>query len=94
VPPNPLVKAPDYVRQLREHPNVAVLAPGRRHWALFTELCAKASARGNLVSGADHAALAIEAGCVWITTNRGFARCPVLRWRHPLDQTTRDQTGW
>lgn len=85
LPPTPLAKALDYVRQLREHPNVAVLSPGRRHWALFTELCAKTSVRGNLVSDAYHAALAIEAGCVWITTDRDFARFPDLRWRHPLD---------
>jgi predicted nucleic acid-binding protein len=32
-----------------------------------------------------HAALAIESGCEWITTDRGYSRYPGLRWRHPLD---------
>ena len=31
------------------------------------------------------AALAIEHGATWITTDRGFARFPGLRWRLPLD---------
>jgi len=85
LPPTPLAKALTYVRQLREHPNVTVLVPGRRHWAIFIELCATASVRGNLVSDAYHAALAIESGCEWITTDRDFARFPGLRRRHPLE---------
>ena len=85
LPPTPLAKALTYVRQLREHPNVTVLAPGRRHWAIFIELCTTASVRGNLVSDAYHAALAIESGCEWITTDRDFARFPGLRRRHPLE---------
>ncbi len=85
VPPTPLAIALDYVQQVREHPNVTVLSPGRRHWALFTELCGKSSVRGNLISDAYHAALAIEHGCEWISTDRDFARFRGLRWRHPLD---------
>lgn len=27
---------------------------------------------------------AIEAGAEWITTDRDFARFPLLRWKHPL----------
>jgi len=30
------------------------------------------------------AALAIESGSEWITTDRDYARFPGLRWRHPL----------
>jgi predicted nucleic acid-binding protein len=33
------------------------------------------------------AALAMEHGCEWITTDRGFARFPGLKWRSPLDPT-------
>jgi predicted nucleic acid-binding protein len=36
------------------------------------------------VPDAYFAALAIEAGCEWITTDRAFARFKGLRWRHPL----------
>ena len=48
-------------------------------------LCSTAAAKGNLVPDAYLAALAIEAGCEWITTDRDFSRFPGLRWRSPLD---------
>ena len=31
------------------------------------------------------AALAIESGSEWITTDRDYSRFPGLKWRHPLD---------
>ena len=40
--------------------------------------------KGNLVPDARLAAMAIEHGCEWITTDGDFARFPGLRWRHPL----------
>jgi len=49
------------------------------------DLCRKVSARGNFISDAYHAALALELGCEWVTLDRGFARFPRLQWRHPLD---------
>ena len=84
-PPSPLETALGYVEQLREHPNMAIMAPGDRHWRIFLELTRRVSARGNLVSDAYHAALALETGCEWVTTDRDYARFPGLRWRHPLD---------
>jgi len=47
-------------------------------------LCERATARGNLVADAYHAALAIEHGCEWLTLDRDFARFPDLSWRDPL----------
>jgi predicted nucleic acid-binding protein len=32
------------------------------------------------------AALAIESGSEWISTDRDFSRFPGLRWRHPLTE--------
>jgi len=32
------------------------------------------------------AAIAIESGCEWITTDRDFSRFTGLTWRHPLDE--------
>ena len=84
-PPTPLADALAFVEGLRERPNSAPIAPGPRHWDLFTSLCRRADARGNLVPDAYLAALAIESGSEWITTDRGFARFPGLRWRHPFD---------
>lgn len=61
-----------------------VLAPNGRHWSIFRDLCSATRARGNLVSDAYHAALAIEHNAEFITTDGDFARFPGLRWRHPL----------
>lgn len=84
-PAEPLEQAVAYVTNLRNHPRAKALRPGPRHWDLFTDLCQGSGASGNLVADAYHAALAIEHGCEWITTDRDFARFPGLRWRHPLD---------
>jgi toxin-antitoxin system PIN domain toxin len=69
---------------LREHPHHVVLQPGPRHWDIFKRLVFENGARGNLVPDAYLAALAIEAGSEWITTDHGFSRWPGLRWRNPL----------
>ena len=84
-PSTPLPKAMTYVGELRDHPNMTIISPGAGHWRIFCDLCTSVSARGNFISDAYHAALAIESGCEWITTDRGFARFEGLRWRHPLD---------
>lgn len=83
--PTPLAKALEFVEDFRSREKVRLLAPGPAHWEIFTALCRRVEARGNLVPDAYHAALAIEHGCEWITLDRGFARFPGLRWRHPLD---------
>ncbi len=70
----------------REHPHAVVTSPGPRHWSVFLDLCRKTGARGNLVADAYGAALAIEPGSEWITTDRDCAQIPGLRWRHPLAQ--------
>lgn len=80
----PLDLALGFVNQLREHPACVMVSPGEGHWAIFTRLCRQAGARGNLVSDAYFAALAIESGAEWITTDRDYSRFPGLRWRHPL----------
>ena len=61
-----------------------LVAPGPRHWTIFERLCTESGARGTLVPEAYHAALAIESGSEWITTDRDYGRFPGLRWRHPL----------
>lgn len=82
--PAPLAAALEFRSFLREQPNAAIVAPGGRHWEIFTELCRKAKARGDLVADAYLAALAIESACEWITTDRDYGRFPGLRWRHPF----------
>ncbi len=57
--------------------------PGARHWSIFSELCRSTRATGNEVPDAWFAALAIEAGCRWITLDRGFARFANLQLASP-----------
>jgi toxin-antitoxin system PIN domain toxin len=61
-----------------------LLHPGERHWTLLHQLLVDAQARGDLVTDAHLAALAIEHGAVVCTTDRDFARFPGLRWQNPL----------
>ena len=82
--PTPLADAIAFVGQLRGRRNCVPVAPGARHWEIFARLCTEAGAKGNLVADAYLAALAIESGCEWITTDRDFSRFKGLRWRHPF----------
>jgi uncharacterized protein len=72
-----------FVRSLRAQPHAVLVAPGPRHWDIFERLCRDAHARGNIVADAYLAALAIESGCEWVTTDGDFARFPGLKWRRP-----------
>jgi toxin-antitoxin system PIN domain toxin len=83
--PSTLDEAIGFVTALRERPNCVLISPGSRHWGIFVDLCRKVGAKGNLIPDAYLAALAIESGSEWITTDRDYARFPGLRWRHPLD---------
>jgi uncharacterized protein len=82
--PTPLDEALRYVGSIREHPASIPVAAGSRHWDLFTSLCRDAGAKGNLITDAYFAALAMEAGAEWITADRDYSRFPGLHWRHPL----------
>jgi toxin-antitoxin system PIN domain toxin len=83
--PDTIDNALAFTAALRGQPNCVRISPGERHWAIFQDLCTRAGVKGNLVPDAFLAALAIEHGCEWMTTDRGYARFPGLRWRHPLD---------
>jgi uncharacterized protein len=69
---------------LLEQPNATVITPGERHWTIFEELCRKSRASGNLAQDAWFAALAIESGTEWITTDRDYARFEGLNLRAPF----------
>jgi toxin-antitoxin system PIN domain toxin len=81
VRPDRLADAVAFASMLLEQPHCQIIQPGPRHWEIFTALCRRANANGNLVQDAWLAALAIESGCEWITTDRDFARFEGLRWR-------------
>jgi len=82
--PTPLDDAFSFVDELRAQPNCVVVQPSARHWGIFERVCRDAGAKGNLVADAYLAALAIESGCEWVTTDRDYSRFPGLRWRHPF----------
>lgn len=69
---------------IRDRSNCVRLTPGPRNWSIFADLCDKSEATWNAIPDAYHAALAIEHGCEFVTTDKGFSRFPGLRWRHPL----------
>jgi toxin-antitoxin system PIN domain toxin len=82
--PSNLADAITFAEQVREQPHCVPVEPGLRHWEIFKRLCLDAGAKGNLVPDAYLAALAIESGCEWISTDRDFSRFGKLRWRHPV----------
>jgi toxin-antitoxin system PIN domain toxin len=84
-PPSTIEQALAFVHNVRNQPNCVIIRPGPRHWAIFEELCRAANVKGNLVPDAFLAALAVESGSEWITTDRDYSRFPGLSWRHPLN---------
>jgi len=78
-------EAISFATEIRDQPHAMVVNPGSRFWPIFTGLCRSASAAGKVVPDAYLAALAIEHGCEFITTDTDFTKFPGLRWRHPLN---------
>ena len=74
-----------FLAAVRQSPVVVPLREGPRHWEIFERLCRKLGARANLIPDVYLAALAIESGSEFYSADRGFARFPGLRWRHPED---------
>jgi toxin-antitoxin system PIN domain toxin len=83
-PPSRLDSAFAFAQTIRSQPNAVLISPGPRHWEIFKHLCEVAGVKGNLVPDAYLAALAIESGSEWISTDRDYSRFPGLKWRHPL----------
>jgi len=84
VQPSDVEELLEYCGLLVSQPNAMPIVPGGRHWAIFGKLCVDAKATGNRVQDAWNAALAIETGCEWITTDRDYARFTGLHWRSPF----------
>lgn len=82
--PSSTASALAFAQSVRSTANAVPIRPGARHWDIFAQLLDETQAAGNAVPDAYLAALAIESGSEWITTDKGFARFPTLRHRHPL----------
>lgn len=73
------------VDRLLAAPAVMPLHPGERHWDVFRSLATDTRVAGNDVADAYLAAYAVTHNATWLSADRGFARFPGLRYRHPLD---------
>lgn len=82
-PPSTIDEAVSFANDIRGHERAIIVAPGNRHWDIFSRLIRVADARANLVTDAYLAAVAIESGCELISTDGDFARFPGLKWRRP-----------
>lgn len=83
-PPSTLDQSFAFVASLMARPTARVVGPGPDHLAIFERLCREAGATGKLVADAQHAAVAIEHGCTFVSADSDFSRFPSLRWQHPL----------
>jgi toxin-antitoxin system PIN domain toxin len=83
-PPSRVSDALAFATDVLSPEHAVPIAPGPRHWEIFARLCREADARGNLVPDAYLAALAIESGSEWITTDGDYARFAGLKWRRPF----------
>lgn len=81
-PPSGWGVARDFVKTVRAADNAVPASPGQRHWKIFERLVDETGAVGNALPDDCFAALAIESGAEWITTDRAYARYPGLRRRH------------
>ena len=61
-----------------------VPVPGPRHGTLLADLIRRHQLRGNLISDAHLAALALEHGLTLVSADSDFARFPELSWTNPL----------
>lgn len=82
-----------FLAEFQARPNCQMLRPGPGHFSIFGDLCRSLALRGNMVSDAHHAALAIEHGGVWATSDSDFERFPDLLWIHPLHHGLGRQSG-
>jgi toxin-antitoxin system PIN domain toxin len=82
--PSRLREALAFTNAIQDRPTCQLVQAGPRHWSIFSKLCERSAASGNLVQDAWFAALAIESGCEWISTDRDFARFEGLHWRPPF----------
>jgi len=82
--PTPLNEALHFVNQIQGQSNAVDIRPKDRHWSIFENLIKTTDAKGNFIPDAYHAALAIESGCEWVTTDKGFKKFAGLKLKNLL----------
>jgi len=82
--PLPVSGAVGYVREWIGQPNVELLLPGTRHLAIALELLETVGTAGNLTTGVQVAAYAIDHDAEVHSKDTDFARVPDVKWVDPL----------
>ncbi|MCU0314056.1 MAG: type II toxin-antitoxin system VapC family toxin [Solirubrobacteraceae bacterium] len=77
-PASPAETAMAFLDELLAEPGCRRVASGQRHWDIMRRMVVEGDARGNLVTDAHIAALAVEQGTPLVTRDRDFARFPGL----------------
>ena len=72
--PSPIGDALAFVETVLNRENAVIVEPGERHWQIFSKLCIQINARGNLIPDCYLAAIAIENGCTFATSDRDYTR--------------------
>lgn len=72
--PTPLEQALAVIDSLISLPSCVMPGPGEKHWILFRQLCRDSAACGKIVADAQHAAVALENGCTWVTRDGDFEK--------------------
>jgi len=72
------------VRSWLDQPCVRLVQPTERHREILFRMLHAGQAAANLVPDAHLAALAVEHGCVLMSTDADFSRFPGLKWKNPL----------
>lgn len=81
--PSPYEHALSFCNQVVEMKNAVNILPSDRHWDIFTGLLQKYEATGNIIPDLYHAALAIESGSEWVTTDKGFIKIKEIKTIYP-----------
>ena len=71
----------EFAAGLAFHRNTRLIVPGPRHFEIFLDLCSLPGVHGKVVPDAYYAAMAIERGLRFVTSDRGFSRFPGLDWQ-------------
>ena len=84
--PFSLDEALEQITEWLSLPDVQVIGPGLDHLKHFDAACRASGAKGNLVTGAHLAAIALELDCELASCDADFAQFPGLRWINPIAQ--------
>ena len=84
--PMPSEKVIDFIEALVGQPEVVIVRGGENHWKIFIDLCKKMKAKGDTIPDLYFAALALEKGLMWYSTDRDFAKIPLFQWQHPFEE--------